>query len=100
MNVRELIEKLSRLDPEMVVLMEQSDDPLGQYEVLDVTVTPGKPDKLYHRTAPTYGGRTWTSPQVWSTWDGGDVPVVLLGSDPPWQPTIDGEIAPREITAT
>lgn len=98
MNVRELIEKLSRLDPELPVVMQQNDEPLGGgYEVLAVDVIAGQPDGLYHATAPAYGCRAWDSPQVWDTYEG-DSEVVLLGSDKPWQPTIDGELAPRELT--
>lgn len=80
MNVGELVEKLSRFDPGLPVLMQQTDEPLGDYEVLSVDVVTGKPDSLYHASAPTYGGRVWESPQVWSTYDGGDSEVVLLGS--------------------
>lgn len=98
MTVAELMERLARLDPELPVIMEQSDEPLGDYEVLDVEVVPGQPDRLYHRTAPTYGGKTWDYPQVWNTYDGGDISVVLLGSDKPYQPTIDGEIEAKALT--
>jgi hypothetical protein len=98
MNVGELIAKLSRLDPNLPVLMQQSDDPLGDYEVLDVSVVPGKPDDLYHRTAvPRHGGRPWDYQQVWHTYERGDIEVVLLGSEKPWQPVVDAEVVQREI---
>lgn len=98
MNVRELIEKLSRVDPDLPVVMQQCDEPLGGgYEVLDVSVIAGQPDRLYHATAPRYGGRAWDYPQVWDTYEG-DSQVVMLGSDKPWRPIIDGELAQRELT--
>lgn len=98
MNVRELMEKLSRLNPDLPVVMQQSDEPLGNYEVLDVEVVPGKPHSMYHASAPSPSGRVWDYPQVWDTYEGGDTEVVLLGSDKPWQPTIDGELVHRELT--
>lgn len=97
MNVGELMAKLSKLDPNLTVLMEQNNEPLGQYEVLDVSVELGKPDRLYHATASTYGGRVWEYPQVWHTYEGEGTEVVLLGSEKPWQPTIDAVVEQRAL---
>ena len=102
MNVGELIIALSKLDPSLPVVMQQTDEPLGQYEVLDVSVEDGYADKLYHRTAPTYGGRVWESPQVWHTYvdrytKEPITKVVLLDSDKPWRPTIDAEVEQKEL---
>lgn len=99
MKVGELIEKLSRLDPEMVVVMEQNDEPLGEYEVLDVAVVDAEPHSLFHSSAPSYGRKPWAYPQVWNTYDGKETKVVLLGSEPPWQPTIDADLAVPELTS-
>lgn len=97
MNVHELIAKLSRFDPELPVVMEQNNEPLGDYEVLDVEVVDADPGHPWHSTSPSHGGRPWKSPEVWNTYDGKQNRVVRLASEPPWQPTIDGELARPEL---
>ncbi|MGV0785211.1 hypothetical protein [Mycolicibacterium sp. XJ775] len=99
MNVGQLRAAIANLPDHLPVVMQQNNEPHGDYEVLAVTVEQAYPDDLFHHTAPTYGGKVWESPQVWHTHDRerGNTDVVLLGSDKPWMPTIDAELAQPEL---
>lgn len=105
MNVRELMEKLSRLDPELPVVFEQEDlDLVGQYvEVMDVRFT--NSDVYFDGKAFSLDG---SRPYDRADWhnsgtearDKPTEPVVLLNCKLPWKPTIDGSVIeqPSELT--
>ncbi len=96
MNVGELIAKLSRMDPNLPVVIEQEDlELVGQYvELMHIEVSI---DDV--RYAPEDfsldGSRPYTRPD-WA-WSGSvernapTIPVAMMSCKLPHQPTIDGE---------
>jgi hypothetical protein len=88
MKVRELIAALSKLDPELAVVMWQQDEPPGDYEVNRVDTKQMKPDGSL--------GPTWS---VWhdAYLDGDEVAYLYPDRR---LATIDGEILgdQRELT--
>ena len=93
MNVGEVIRRLSKFDPELPVVMSQTDEPVGCYEVMDIDGREMQRDALFRRDP-----NAWHDKSFGSRRDDPPAPVVFLGADPPWRPTIDGELAPAEVT--
>lgn len=98
MNVRELMAKLSRLDPDLPVVMSQEDEPPGCYEVNDVDLT-----TMCHRARYRY-----SSSDVWSGYsspsdrlrdDEEPRTVVFLGPESPQPLTVDGEVGHAALPA-
>ncbi|KNB64088.1 hypothetical protein PROPHIGD39-2_26 [Mycobacterium phage prophiGD39-2] len=90
MNVRELIMALSKLDPEMPVVMERTPEYLGDSEVAGVTV------EQYARERDTFP-RSHPEPTEWCMPEYArdcDPPqsVAFLSYEPPVRDTIDAEI--------
>lgn len=90
MNVGELIQRLQKLDLELPVVMGQEDEPVGDYEVLDVDVRPMHPDKTFRSNPSAWHSDTYkpTTPPR---------PVVFLGRDRSYLPVIDAEVERLEL---
>jgi hypothetical protein len=104
MNVRELMAKLDRMDPELPVVFEQEDlDLVGQYvEVMDAQFTD---DDVYFDAkafsldgSRPYDRRDWHNTGTPERKRAAE-PVVLLSCKLPYRSTIDGEIASAELPA-
>lgn len=99
MNVGELIAQLSKLDPNLPVVMEMTDEPPGDYEASEVRV------ESYCRERETSFMSSWRWPTLWHEPEyafGRCEParaVAYLSFNPPWKPTIDGEIDQTAIEA-
>lgn len=104
----QLMEQLSRLDPDLPVVFEARDEPLGNYGVRAVEVDEQQRESLFadgpygcdvfhEKIGGGYNGH----PAEWWTGDRYDQPgpVVFLRYELPWQPTIDGELAQPELEA-
>lgn len=100
MNVGELIAQLSKLDPNLPVVMEMTDEPPGDYEASEVRV------ESYCRQRDSWISSPWLWPTIWHeaeySFDRCDPaqPVAYLSFNPPWKPTIDGEIDQTAIEAS
>lgn len=90
MNVGELIRQLSKLDPDLPVVMAQEDEPVGNYEVLAVDERSMHPDKTFTLDPAAWHDSCWTPelpPQQ----------VAFLGRDRPYLPVIDAEPVRAEL---
>ncbi|MEC4836859.1 hypothetical protein R2362_20195 [Mycobacteroides chelonae] len=91
MNVRQLIAALSKLDPEMPVVMEWTPEYMSDSEVAKVTV------EQYARerdpfTRPYPVPTEWHPPEYARHNCDPPQPVAFLSYDPPMRETIDAEI--------
>lgn len=107
LTVRQLIEQLSRLDPNLPVVFEARDEPLGDYGVRSFEVCEMQRENIfasglsgcdvYH--SHVSGGYDGRPKEWWGGPDRYDEPreVVLLRYEREWQPVIDAELSPLEI---
>lgn len=102
MNVRELITALSRLDPELPIVIEQEDlELVGQYvEVMQVRFTDSDvyfdPEAFSLDGSRPYDRADWHNTGTPAR-EKPTEPVVLLGCRLPWRPTIDAEVIQPEL---
>lgn len=106
LTVGQLIDKLSRLNPNLPVVMSQHDEPSGDYGVRSIEVSEMQRENIY---APNPFGRDvfhshisggyQDRPKEWWTGDRYDQPsqVVFLSDESEWQPTIDGSVGQHEL---
>lgn len=100
MNVRELMEKLSRLDPNLPVILDVEDPELvGSYvEVMNVEFSDH--DVCFDVEGFSFDGiRPYTRPD-WGLRDTEGKPcerVALLSCKLPWKPVLDVELAPAAV---
>ncbi|AMU71449.1 hypothetical protein PP298_08045 [Mycobacteroides abscessus] len=100
MNIGQLIASLRKLDPDMPVVMEMTDEPPGDYEVSEVRV------ESYCRERKTDLPGSWRWPITWHDPEYAfgrchpEQPIAYLSFNPPWKPTIDGEIDQSAIEST
>lgn len=109
----QLIEQLSRLNPNLPVVFEARDEPLGDYGVRSLEVCEmqreniyaGEPfgcDVYHSHVSGGHNGRPkewWDNPRFPGQYDQPQE-VVLLRYERQWQPTIDAEPDALAITAT
>ncbi|WP_195173516.1 hypothetical protein [Mycobacteroides abscessus] len=90
MNVRELITALSKLDPEMPVVMERTPEYMSDSEVAGVTVEQYARERdTFPRSYPV--PTEWRMPEYARDCDPPE-PVAFLSYEPPARETIDAEI--------
>lgn len=103
LTARQLIEKLSRVDPDLPVVFTARDEPLGDYGVRSMTVREMQRENIFagghygadvfHDPSQSFDGKPKTGPSH-------DEPqmVVLLDHESPWEPTIDAEVIDRQVS--
>lgn len=101
----QLIDRLSRVDPNLPVVFEARDEPLGDYGVRSVEVVDMQRERTYadgmcgtdvfHGPESRYPEPKWHTSKVFEYDPPG--PVVLLGMERPWQPVIDAEVEQRAL---
>ncbi len=100
MRVRELIAALSRLDPELPVVIEQMDlELVGEYaEVMDLQWSD---DLFFDPKQFALDGRGYDRPDWHNSGTAArnhpTEPVALISSQPPCQPVIDAEVIPAAL---
>jgi hypothetical protein len=91
LTVQQLIGALTKLPPDMPVVVTQEDEPLGNYGVTGVS------QQAMHRD------ESWSYRDVWD-WDAGSrsgpkTPVAYLETDEPVRPVVDAEVEPPALPA-
>lgn len=110
LTVGQLVDRLTRLNPGLPVVFEATDEPLGDYGVRSIEVCEMQRERTYaadpcgcdvfhSHISGGYGDRP---KEWWTDRRGGDRydhprEVVYLRYESEWKPTIDGELAPREL---
>lgn len=97
LTARQLIEKLSRVNPDLPVVFTARDEPLGDYGVRSMTVCEMQRENIFaggYYGADVYHDPTQNFDRKPKTGPSHDAPqmVVLLDWESPWEPTIDAEV--------
>lgn len=105
LTAAEVIRQLQKVPPDTPVVMAQNDEPLsGAYGVRSIEVTDMKRDRTY--ADGNWGTDVWHEASWLNEFPNSnshrtfDPPrqVVFLGDESPYRPTVDGEIAPKELS--